>query len=368
MSFLFVFETLAIPSGDEKKEASSGLNYNIHYGSFAQLSSEEKDEANLVNIYARAKGDYTILPRRLKLVGDFKVQFRNGQVQQRYHEYDTKNYLHVYDFGLIYSPVSFADISIGSVGQKFLRSDLLVDDSWSFFGLKQKFRLTEKKNFQSAVILQQSLPSYNLENIHRAKREESALFFTGTLESSFQSESLDLVGFLTYYSFKNLPSHIAYSGGIMGNSYVNESLDLNVEFLYPFEGYVLGGEGVIFPSNKISFPFKAYYVKNYKASDKSADAQSLKGGMKYRFNEDFSISGDCTYFFNESDVSPAYYNSALHGNSNREGSIFEIDLFINKYKTKLSFAYITSEALRKNYYQHDLTTFIFEVDVFDVQF
>ena len=351
--------------GGLKKETGRAFNYNFTYGSYINLLQEGKDEIQMGVIYLRTKFSHDISPS-LQFLGDVKLQIKSGQIQQRYTQYHLKNTFYPYQFGLSYQPFKFLNLFAGSVNQKFLNSNLLIDQSWSFLGLKQAVSIYKNEFLNIKGVFQQTLPSYSIKNAYRNDKEKSASFLTAGLNMLTRWSLLNIESHITYYRFSSLPSYVAYESGLGGNHVLGNYPTVS-SFAYPFHGYVVGSKGSFDFSNYLLL-FDFYHVQNYGAAYHSADAQWASLGLKYFKRGFFTLEGKYSYFFNEGDVGPAYYNSPTYGNSNRLGSVFSLKVFLDKYKFNIAVKYIVAEPLKASTFQKNLNNFVLQTEVVNVQF
>lgn len=313
--------------------------------------TEGLDKADAATFSIGADAVYR-LNKWVKLSADGEAVFYSSQVQARFKESSDSNKIYLNEFVVEFKPLEFLTFQAGAVNQGFLQAPLLVNDR-AFPGLRETFHI---EALNMTITAQQTIPTSTSFNSNRSDLESTPTFFTETIETKWQLfPSMLVSAFITHYSFSNLPSVVAFDSGKLGNT-TSGFLAPNSEFFYDFDGFVVGGEAVYKLNSTIAINFGGTFMENTKASTASNRGQLLEAGLRLKFS-DIILKPRAELFFNESDTSPAKYNSGRYGHNNRKGESFSLRTEFPQWGFQLQARMTNSNLINSNAFQNDLTSY-----------
>lgn len=257
---------------------------------------------------------------------------------------------------LNFSPIEFINIEAGAINQGHYNSPLLVSSS-AFMGASEQVKLKFLESYSVSLKSQQAIPN----NKNLADRVGNV--HEGTPRLDIHSATIELGGdvlstSLTYslFKFSNLSSGVAYQSGFVGNSIFAGGTN-NSRFAYDFEGSNIAGNFKWNYDGLFNLGANFQYLYNDKAPDSRNSGLLIKGFLEY---SNFGVS--FSHFKNESDSSPAYYNSGMYGHNNKEGLGTEVNYKLDN-KTDLAFSWFQSEPILSNSFQSTSDTLSFSLKI-----
>lgn len=240
--------------------------------------------------------------------------------------------------GISFNAFNALEMRVGAINQGEYRSPLLIDST--------AFAAADQRLYWGPVYIKalQGVPSNNKLSKRLGSVETGTPFFgMETIgiklgkKSFFKAE-------VSHFKFKDLSSNIAIYSRTLGNSVTGTS-EANSEFNYEFEGtnafmsarYMFGKFGLL---------LSGQYLYNDKAPEDRNRGSLVNVGLKYKY---FQIHGES--FHNESDSSPAFYNSKYYGHNNTRGNALSVVYHDRNYYFDTRFAQI--EIIEENNLQSD---------------
>ena len=215
---------------------------------------------------------------------------------------------------LRFKPFEKLQIKAGAINQKEYDSPLFLTET-VFVGVQEKFSYNYEKMFDAYFKAEQMIPgNHTLTNRLGAVDEGTPHFFLETVGLQIERKSFTFHTHLSHFSYAQLSNGVAQKSRFMGNQ-VGGKTGPDASFLYNYQG--LNGfvelEGYIYKNYKIGF--KGQLLRNRRAPSGRNTGHLLKVGLG--LEESFDVWLDV--FRNESDTTPAFYNSKIYGHNNRKG-------------------------------------------------
>ncbi len=165
------------------------------------------------------------------------------------------------------------------------------------------------------------------------------------------SREFGFEGWASYFSFSNLPHSIAHESRYLGNSVTGLGAS-GAEYLYGFSGFESGAK-LIFGSDKdqIRVSLGGSYVNNLDAPMGANGAILGFARADFNVSSRVALSPRFEAFRNESDASPAYYNSSDILHSNRTGVGLGMGLLLPRDAFELETRWVTAQPIETSPFQ-----------------
>jgi len=314
----------------QKKQSSRQREEEKYWGSWslglnARTMSDLTDSESYASARLNLLGGANLL-KRLKLLGDVSVAGASGFSQSRFGNDSLGSGININEALVRINPEGILGLDAGIINQRFLGSGLLVSDL-PFPGLRQtlkgEWEIVDSK-LELGLRAQQAIPtSRTLDNQKRSEKESTPSFMTQTAYADLElTKNTTLQASLTRYQFRELPSSVAFESRLLGNT-VPFSNASQSQFLFDFQGslYTLNAR------QKLLSSFAIYGGAELLENDEAPSAYNrgylTQLGATWNFYDhelDLSIAN----YFNESDSSPAFYNSSSLGHNNMKGQAYAL--------------------------------------------
>lgn len=305
-----------------------------HIKGFASLEALSVDdlqtEARVVSFSMFADVKQTVLPNLEASIIAGGVLETGSNESLFVDEFKPRQDLVLKEASVSYSPFEALSIEVGALNQSRYNSPLLLTDT-AFVSAKESLNF-KISDYSFGFFLSQAVPSNHFLTNRLGSVDEGAPSLL--IEGISMHLAGDLMFFKTQvmrYKFNNLSSNVAYNSQFLGNS-TRGSTASTTAFLYDYQGYNLVFEIGFNIGENSALNFKGQYLYNDKAPD-SRNTGTL-GGLTLEIGQ-FSLSGE--YFKNESDSSPAFYNSSTYGHNDRDGAGIGLAWTIPKEATTIYF-------------------------------
>lgn len=266
------------------------------------------------------------LLERLELLGDVSIAGASGFSQSRFGNDSLGSGININEAIVAVNPEGILGLDAGIINQRFLGSGLLVSDL-PFPALRQTLKNQWKiadTTLELGLKAQQAIPtSRTLDNQKRSEKEGTPSFMTQTAYADVSfTKNTSLNASYTRYQFNELPSSVAFESRLLGNT-VPFSQASQSQFLFDYRGslYTLNAQQKLMDS--LSFYGGAELLENSEAPTAFNRGFLTKLGLVWSLYDhklDFSMAN----YFNESDSSPAFYNSSRLGHNNMEGQAYAV--------------------------------------------
>lgn len=299
------------------------------------------------------------LANQLFLRANAQIRFESGSSQSLYREIDQNNGFFMREAYADFRPWSFLSLKAGAISQQHLDAPLLVSGR-SFPAATEKLVLS---NQNAAIILkaQQAIPTSASFDQERSDKEVQASFHTQTVEGRAVVGNFLFKGFVTNYQFNNLPTKVAFESSLYGNTVPDDDIG-NSQFVFDYAGRVMGIEGTIkFGQSELIAGIQS--IENTEAPEK------FNTGRLGFLQTNLALGDDelqlrAENFFNESDSSVAYYNSAQYGHNNRVGYAALATYMFNNRGFAIKGAYINSDVINIKALESREEKVLFQLETF----
>ena len=293
--------------------------YNFQWKfSLGNSSYESETESSVISKLTIQNRFIYLINSKLGTKAQASLNLGTGRSQSRFGDIAPVNSISLSEAYIFWKPLSFLRFHVGALNQNYLNTPLLVDQR-AFPAIMTQLRW-KKNKFSSKIILQKALPSSITLSTRAIEKEPTPVFETQTLNLKFPLTAKILAhGFITHYKFKNLPNTVIEESHFYGNTiyYLGKGSLVN-QFFYPFVGFTYGGHLQTRFGKSLRIDLGGYIIENTKAPASYKFGQEIFSKIKYKKN-DHIYSLKLNSFFNESDTSPAFYNSSHLGHNNRQG-------------------------------------------------
>ena len=243
-------------------------------------------------------------------------------------EFKPRQDLVLKEASLNYNPIQQLALSAGAINQGKYNSPLLLTDT-AFVAAEESLNFTYG-DYSFGIFLSQSVPSnqFLTNRLNSVDEGAPSLLMEGV--------QVHLAGDVMYFKaqgmrfkFNNLSSNVANTSAQLGNETIGSS-PVSTFFRYEFAGYNFNFDIGFSLVNDISINFRGQYLYNEKAPENKNTGTLAVAEFSFG---NFSLNID--YFQNDSNSSPAFYNSPLYGHNDRTGLGGGLSWFFPKEATKI---------------------------------
>ena len=324
-------------------------------------SDEGKDESFASHFGARAQFDLNLSPYfaiRATPAGDFYT----ARLQEKNKSDDYASKVSVDDSYLQFMPVDWVEVRAGALSQRFLDEPLLVSRGLAFPGGMEMFHFDLPSNVKLDLVAQQVIPTSRSLNAERQEREPIPVFQTQSAHLRYQPfEEWNFTLWGGHYSWVNMPSKVAFDSQIIGNQPSAAEDPASAHFQYGFDGYFGGFRGCYCVNDNFSLEIGYTQFANLEAPAVRRNGQMVELSPSYD-QKFWNLKLTGSYFFVESDATPALYTQARYGNNNRVGTSVEARLLLKKYGFSILGQYVDANTINYDPNQQRLMTMLFGVE------
>jgi hypothetical protein len=245
------------------------------------------------------------------------------------------------------SKMARAYLNAGALNQGDLGMRFLVDRQ-PFPGVRQAVVIGSKDRAQLKIWAQQTIPTSKTLSTKAIDAEVTPLFTTETIELKLRpADGIQLSGFLTHFSYHNLPSAVALESEAYGN-HTDESGPNTSRFKFGFDGIGAGGSAYFQLARNLGWQLGGYVLQNSQAPEGYRNAQFIRTNVTIGLADDIDLIPSAAVFFSEDDVAPGFYNDAYLGHNNRQGYLGAMEVFFQKQRFKLRAEFTDSDVINFN--------------------
>jgi hypothetical protein len=299
------------------------------------------------------------LANELYLRAKAQMRFESGASQSLYREIDQNNGLFIREAYADYRPFSFLRFKAGAISQGHLNAPLLVSNR-SFPAVTEKL-IISKGNTAIILKAQQAIPTSSSFDQERSEKEEQASFQTQTLEGRAVLGNLLLKGYITNFEFKNLPSKVAFQSSVFGNTVPDNDIGFS-NFVFDYAGQVMGAEAIL-KFGAYEYGAGIQQIENTEALEKFNMGRLGFVRAILPFG-DHELALRFENFFNESDSSVAFYNSALYGHNNRVGYSASAKYSFRDRGFAINAGYVNSDVINQRALESQEEKFALQLETF----
>lgn len=353
---------------DEQDGKISGKRLSLtgRFGiSAASYATRDSDSTGTILRFVGG-GKYRIT-ENLNLNSELKLSFLTDRTQETYGDASIENGLRLKHASLDYKPTSNFQFSAGALRQGYVApTNLLIDSDATFPATMQWVRIGNS-TLAAELSAEQAIPTSRSFDVERQEKEDMPNFFMEKLSLDYvPNEHFQIKPHVGLFQFNELPSKVAFFSGQKGNSIIPGD-EATARFQHGFKGYFFGGE-VLFRLND-KWNVVGFYneVRNSDAPNASNTGREVGLVVPMSFRN-YDVIPKFTSRFNESDTSPAYYNSVEWDGNNVEGYTALIKVRFHRYKFDVSLEYHSNEIINPNNTQKDSELLFVSLETFDVNF
>lgn len=320
------------------------------FGFKGDYVDDKQVEARIFGAQGEVKFDQLLFEKLKARIG-VGVTLETGSNNSLFvDEFAPDQRLYLIEGNLVYTPFNWLELKAGAINQGMFSSPLLLT-STNFLAATEKVSFQFFENYQLYLHLQQGIPQNDQLSVRVGAVEE------GTPSFFMESIGLDLPGDLVslnisagQFAFNKLSNSVAYHSRFLGNSVTGLGQD-DSSFLYKFQGLNFQGR-LEFRPDYYGFMLSGQYLYNDKAPDNRNNGHLARAGIVLGDSEIFT-----EVFRNESDTSPAFYNSKTYGHNNRKGMGIGSRIAFRDFLLRLH--YSENDIIEGNIFQSDSKVFQF---------
>ncbi len=279
--------------------------------------------------------------------------------QTVFEDYRSKNGMYLREAALILSPSPWTTFKAGALSQEFLQAPLLLAYDRTFPSALAQMEYKDSNSWIQ-LVAQQAVPTSETLGTRTTDVEPTPSLSTVSLAGRQDISDVRLTARATYFSFSQLPSQIASRSQLFGNT-VDVNTPTGDEFRYRFEGFEVGTDLLLPLNSKTGLRFTGSYLENSKAPSDINKGQLLSAQLQLDQIESLRLAPSVSYFVNQSDSSPGYYNSGALGHNNRSGYAFELKAKWTKLNIVSKFQYVNSRLINTQPFQPEQNYFLISV-------
>lgn len=313
-----------------------------------------RDLINRFQLRLRASEEFE---SRFRLFGDLLLQAEQGQSQGLDNEPNRREsgvfLLEAGAEARFGRPDLGLNLATGALNAGENVSDLLLS-SQTFPALRQQAHWKRGRTLLSLSAIQ-AIPTSTTLSSKAVEKEPTPYYLMETLAwNQHWTPAFRTHLRVSHFQFVNLPDKVAFESRLFGNSVQN--LDLNRgRFLYDFEGYQ---PEAAFTTDfgRMELHWKTQYLINTGAPSGQNQGLSHQIGWESALSSRWATLGAIGVFENQSDSSPAFYNSWKRGHNNTQGEYARLGLVFARasgHEIRILADFVQSRVVKPNPYQSD---------------
>ncbi len=316
-------ESLQSPELQKEKRLWGAWSFGLFGQTFSDLTDSETYSSARLNL----KGGLNLLSD-LKIKSELSLVGASGFSQARFGKDSLANGINIHEALVVLGEDRIAQLEAGIINQRFLQSPLLVS-SLPFPGIKGTLQY-HNEYFRAGLRVQQAIPtSRTLDSQKRNEKEQTPRFATESLFAEITPhDDFKADVQVSRYRFKDLPSSVANNSRLLGNT-VPFSTAAQSSFLFDYEGMLYTARATQYIIDDTFADLNLQLLENSKAPTAFNRGFLAEGGLNFPILSQMLRVG-VTSFFNESDSSPAQYNSGRLGHNNMKGMSYSLAVYINQ--------------------------------------
>lgn len=334
----------------------------------------ESSQSKLLDFRLELKLDYYITPY-LRIDAIPVLKFQSGTQQTLTATDSADNKILLYNAAITVAPFAYFNLSLGALNQRYLHSNLLIDEipfpaarlEWTLIpennnNSENNWNKESKESKESdirtmgtgqlSLILETAVPTSSSLSTNTKEFETTPSLNSLALNFKLTPQVRQLFQVkLGYFSFSALPGSVAAKSYLLGNT-VDKISDTEGEFEYGYQGYEGSLLGRTPMSNSVDIYAGAEYLKNALAPEGLNTAWLTFIGSEIYFGPLVSMDLRSSYFQIEPDATVSYFSSNKFFNTNRVGYSFESFLKFHKEGFRVGLRFTDSEIM----YEHPIQT------------
>ncbi len=276
------------------------------------------------------------------------IQLVSGQTLFRFKDANSDNGIFLNEATLNWHLWDIFILHAGAVNQGYLQSPLLVSDYLAFPGAKEEV-VIYCDNLCVKFVAEQTIPTSYTLSTRTVDREGDPSFYAETVSAEWKIQKGIKVGaFGSMFTFQNLPSQVAFDSSINGNTVVALAGPNSSVFAYDYGGYLAGGYVEARVNSVLNLRLSGQMIENTYAPQNYNQGQLMELTANYRTSSSLMLNPSMLAYFNESDTTPAYYNSSQLGHNNMQGIGGQVQMEFTKAKFKVTGRYVNGNPINYN--------------------
>jgi hypothetical protein len=346
----------------EKKQPSK-IETKLNFRTNTMGFYEGEQEASLVLFGFNPELKFKLDPK-FYINANVSLNLLSSRIQIRYLSQNDQNFF-LNELSMNYEPMENIKVSVGAINQNHLDSPFLVSNL-SFPGIMGVAQVkTEALKFGYKG--QRLIPTSTSFDTDRTEKEALPLFQTQGLFADYKVNNyFEVGGQVNYFSFSELPSVVAFESQIMGNDVTGIEIG-DSTFTEEFSGYSQSYYAKGMFTKNIGAQLNISIVENENTLDGDNRSQFVETGMTFKFKS-FDLIPSYAQFYAEPNVSPAFYNTRMLGNNNREGVRYQLRTNFKTINLNVIASYINAKVLNQSIYQDDLDSARLVMEMLNVKF
>ncbi|MBT4790985.1 MAG: hypothetical protein HON90_05400 [Halobacteriovoraceae bacterium] len=283
----------------DAKPLKSNILYKMNFSSKIAGYSEGEDEATQV-LFGFTPELKFLFSEQFNIKANATLNLSSSRSQSRFQEHSNDSFV-LNELSLNYSPVSFGELSVGSLDQSHLETPYLLSGV-SFPGALVKLQ-AKTNDLSYGYKVQELIPTSNSFDSDRTEKEALPRLQTQGVFASYNGKAnISAKAQINYFKFTNLPSVVAYDSKLLGNTIQGlESSDSS--FAYEFSGFAQSYKVTANYTSQFEQSFGLSIVENENLTSGSNRAQMIETSVTYHDGDIDYIAG-LGLFYAETDVAP----------------------------------------------------------------
>ncbi|MBT3236329.1 MAG: hypothetical protein HN353_10295 [Bdellovibrionales bacterium] len=335
-----------LPANSNNQGESStfgGMKYQAAWRASlgGESSSNLTDDESVVRARLTTKFNLQLSPGFIALA-DISLVTSQGRQQAQFGNTSYNNGFNIDQAYIQYRPISAVDLLAGAISTGRVESPLLLGSN-PFPGLVERVSINLGAGVYTLEAMQ-AIPTSSSINSERQEKEERPILTIQKAKAVWQGvRGLQLIGSVGQFSYRNLPSKVAYNSMYKGNSVIGTQ-SADSQFAFEFNGYIVGGELLLTKAWLGSWNVGWQRVENLEAPVGYGRGERIYSSLNIPWRSNV-LTPSVELFFNESDSSVAAYNSALYGNNNSRGYLIGFEYLVGGYDYRIKTLYRRSEPI-----------------------
>lgn len=321
---------------------------------------DERSQSKTVDILTDIKANYK-LADTLSLDIQPLLRLQTGQVQTFNGADKQDSRILLNQAAVHFQPVNVFKLSGGALNQRYVHSDLMVDNM-SFPGARLEMHARADK-WSFSALGETAIPTSTSLSTNTKELEETPSLNSGGIAIQWKpSRNMGLKLSGTYFEYKNLPSTVAQDSGLLGNDIILVS-DSDYQFAHEHKGYQARLEAQVPVNYALNLTFGADMIRNTQVSEELGLGYKFyhESRLRLKHNIDLIVRG--AYFSLAPEAAVSYFNARWY-ETNRVGYSAETSLAFNKQRFEIGVRYMDSEVMYINTVQSREKTWLIKLETF----
>ncbi len=334
------------------ENSSRNLKFELRAGLGGNYYGDDKQQEQSVAASAYTKAQYSPISfAEFNLFAG--VNLFSGHSQYRYGDSAPHSGLDLKEAAIDLSIIDHFKLGLGALSvDEYPGSNLMISNH-AFPGVKEEI-LFGTRHQHVLIFAEQMIPTSTSLSTQTAEQEQTPSFLQEGIDFRTPLFTKDFLAglYFGHFQFSNLPGAVATQSALYGNS-VRETGPSSSTFKYQFNGIFGGAKAEYRFSRQFKFRLGESILQNTSAPDGANLGAETMAGFDYQYSPELVITPIVTSFFNESDSSPAFFNSAEYGHNNMQGYSGGVKIEFPRQHFYAQASYFNAQLINKNPDQYD---------------